>query len=112
MTQKLANMDNTQLSKYTISFGLALAMAAVVDALLVVAKEKIPAVLSILQKMTGHHWISHVSIVLGLFATCGWLLAQGKLPKLMTPDRLSGILVAGVVVGSLLIAGFYLMAGD
>ena len=43
------NMENTRISKYTISFGLSLALASVMNALLVVAKEKIPTVMAGLQ---------------------------------------------------------------
>jgi hypothetical protein len=106
-------MENTPVSKYTISFGLALALASVVNGLLVVAKEKIPAVLSGMQKLTGHHWVTHSVIVLGLFAFLGWLFAQfnGGLGIRLTVNRLIRIFVAGVTMGGLIIVGFYLV-GD
>ena len=72
------NMANTGLSKYTISFGLSLALASVVNGLLVVAKEKLPLVLSGMERLTGHHWVSHCVIILGLFGFCGWLFAQAN----------------------------------
>ena len=106
-------MENTRVSKYTISFGLALALASVVNGLLVVAKEKIPAVLSGMQKLTGHHWVTHSLFVLGLFACFGWLLAQfnGGQGIRLTVNRLVSTLVAGVTTGGLIIVGFYLL-GD
>jgi len=106
-------MENTSLSKYTISFGLSLALASVVNGLLVVAKEKIPAVLAGMQKFTGHHWVTHSVIILGLFAGCGWLFAQanGGQGIKLTANRLIATLVAGVVTGGLIISGFYLI-GD
>ena len=102
-------MENTGVSKYTISFGLALALASVVNGLLVIAKEKIPAVQTGMQKLTGHHWITHSVIIIGLFAVFGWLFAQanGGQGIKMSASRLIGILVAGVVTGGLLILGFY-----
>ena len=106
-------MENTGVSKYTISFGLAVAVASLANGLLVVAKEKIPAVLAGMQKLTGHHWVSHGVIILGLFAVLGWLFAQangGEGIKL-TANRLIVALVAGVATGGLIIAGFYLI-GD
>jgi hypothetical protein len=102
-------MENTSLSKYTISFGLSLALASVANGLLVIAKEKIPAVLAGMQKLTGHHWISHCVIILGLFLFFGWLFARvhvGQGVKI-TVNRLIAILVSGVATGSLLILGFY-----
>ena len=106
-------MEYTGVSKHTVSFGLALALASVANGLLVVAKEKIPAVLDGMQKLTGHHWVSHSVIVLGLFAGFGWLFAQanhGQGIKL-SANRLIGTVMAGVATGSLIILGFYLI-GD
>ncbi len=101
-------MEQTSLSKYTVSFGLSLALASVVNALLVAAKEKIPAVMAGMQRLTGHHWISHSAIVLAVFAVCGWMFAQGQGVR-MTANRLIVTLVAGVSAGGLIILGFYLM---
>jgi len=106
-------MENTGLSKYTISFGLSLALASVANGVLVAAKEKIPAVMAGMQKLTGHHWVSHSAIILGLFAVCGWLFARtnGGQGIKMSANRLIGTLVAGVAMGGLIIVGFYLI-GD
>ena len=106
-------MGNTGLSKYTISFGLALALASVSNALLVVAKETIPSVMARLQSMTGHHWISHSVVILVLFGAFGWILAQpnGGRGFEITVPRLIGLLVSGVVLSALIIMGFYLTVG-
>jgi hypothetical protein len=103
------NLETTAVSKYTHSFGLSLALASVVNGLLVVAKEKSPAVLAGMQRLTGHHWISHCAIVLGLFFLFGWLfsLANGGRRIKITVNRLIGVVVSGVAAGSLLILGFY-----
>jgi len=106
-------MENNSLSKHTISFGLALALASVINGLLVVAKEKSPAVLAGMQKLTGHHWISHSAIVLGLFFLCGGLIARlnGGQGIKMTVNRFLALLVSGVMLGGAVIVGFYLL-GD
>ena len=106
-------METTGTSRYTISFRLSLALASVANGLLVVAKEKIPAVMAGMQRLTGHHWVSHSVIVLGLFAALGWLFAQmnGGQGVRLTVNRLIVALVSGVVIGSLVIFGFYLV-GD
>jgi uncharacterized membrane protein len=106
-------MENTGPSKYTVSFGLALAIASVVNALLVVAKEKSPAVMAGLQKLTGHHWVSHSAIVLILFAVLGWIFskANGGRGIQITVNGLIRALVSGVAIGGLIILGFYLV-GD
>ncbi len=106
-------MDNTGVSKYTISFGLSLALASVANGLLVIAKEKVPAVMAGMQKLTGHHWVSHGALILALFALFGWVFAQthGGQGIKLTGNRLIGALVSGVVAGGLIIFGFYLI-GD
>ena len=106
-------MENTNASKYINSFGLSLAFASVVNGLLVIAKEKIPAVMSGMKAATGHHWITHSVVIVGLFVVCGWLLtlSNGGQGVKMSSSRLVGTLISGVVAGGLIIAGFYLI-GD
>jgi hypothetical protein len=106
-------MENTGLSKCTVSFGLSLALASVANGVLVAAKEKIPAVMAGMQALTGHHWVSHGAIVLGLFAVCGWLFARanGGQGFKMSVNGLIGVVASGVVAGGLIIMGFYLI-GD
>ena len=107
------NMETASVSKYTISFGLSAALASVVNALLVVAKEKSPAVQAGMQRLTGHHWVTHSAIILILFGFFGWLFARanGGQGLKMSVNRLIGMIVAGVVTGGLIIVGFYLI-GD
>ena len=105
-------MEHNTVSKYTTSFGLALALCSVINALLVVAKEKSPAVTAMMQGITGNHWVTHSAIVIVLFVIFGWLFAlanRGQGLKL-AGNRLIGIIVAGVVAGGLIITGFYLFA--
>ena len=105
-------MDNTVVLKHTISFGLSLAVCAVLNALLVIAKEERKGVVDGMQKITGHQWITHVAIVLILFGLFGWLFGgmnNGQGPK-MAVNRLTMTILAGVVAGVVTIVGFYLIA--
>ena len=105
-------MENTSLSKHTISFGLSLALCAILNALLVIAKEKCQAVSDWMQKITGHHWITHVAIMLFLFFILGWGFAKtndGQGPRIPV-NRLTGIVVSGVVAGVLMVLAFYMLA--
>lgn len=105
-------MENPTLSKYSISFGLALAVTSVVNALLVMAKEKSPAVLAAMKNLTGHHWITHSAVVVVLFFVLGWLFAtfNGGQGVKLTANNLLRAIVGGVALGGLLIVGFYLFA--
>ena len=105
-------MENNAVTKHTASFGLSLALCAVLNALLVIAKERSQGVANWMQKMTGHHWITHVAMILVLFALFGWCFARtngGQGPK-MPVHRLTGIVFSGVVAGVLIVLGFYLIA--
>ena len=106
-------MENPGLSKSTVSFGLSLALASVVNGLLVIAKESSPAVQAGMQKLSGHHWITHSVLILALFAGGGWLFAQfnGGRGVTISPNWLIRTLLSGVALGALLILGFYLI-GD
>lgn len=108
-----STMQDSALSKYTISFGWSLAICAVLNAVLVVAKEKSKSMTEWMQKMTGHHWITHVAIVLIAFFALGFGIAQVNRAreKEASAERLAKIVLAGVVVGVLIIVGFYLIAG-
>ena len=105
-------MENNPVSKYTVSFGLALALSSVINALLVIAKEKSPTIRAGMQRITGSHWLTHVDIVLILFVSFGWLLASAKSGRGVTlpVNRLIKTMVAGVVTAGLIIVGFYLIA--
>lgn len=107
------NTENPGVSKYTISFGVALALASVVNGLLVIAKEKIPAVMAGMQKLTGHHWLTHCIIVLGIFVVSGWILAlpNGGQGMRMNAGNLIRALLAGVATGGVIILGFYGLGG-
>ncbi len=105
-------MENRNVSKYTTSFGLALALCSVINALLVVMKEKSQTVVSVMQRITGHQWVTHSAFVIVLFALSGWSFAQANRGQgfILTTNRLIQIVVAGVVAGGLIIIGFYLIA--
>ncbi len=92
-------MESTGISKYTISFGISLAITSVINALLVVLKEKNQGVMNGMKQMTGHHWITHSAFTVVLFIALGLALA-----------KLNG--ARGVqMTGGRLILGFYLI-GD
>lgn len=95
------------LSKQAVSFGLSLSVCSLVNAFLVIAKEKSPAVQSAMQKLTGHHWVTHSAIVLILFIVLGFVFNRINFPI----NRLIQTIVAAVLISSLLIVGFYLTEG-
>lgn len=107
------NSENRGISKYARSFGLSLALASVVNGLLVIAKEKSPAVQFGMQRLTGNHWVTHGVVVIGIYAGCGWLFAlpNGGQGIKLTANGLIATVVSGVAAGALIILAFYLI-GD
>src|ERR1019366_7180750 len=101
--------NNDPVSKYTASFGVSLAIASVISALLVILKEKSPAVMTWMKKATGHHWATHSLIAIILFIALGLILARANGGKgiQMTATRLVSVFVGGVVTSLVLISGFY-----
>jgi hypothetical protein len=100
------------LSKYSVSFGVSLAITSILSALLVVVKElNENSVLAWMKGLTSHHWITHGLLMVIAFFVIGWGLAKlnkGEGLK-MTPSRLVCVIASGVVIGGLIISGFYLV---
>jgi len=102
------------IGKYTVSFGLSLAVMSVLNGLLVIVKETHEdSVLALMKRLTPHHWITHGIFVIVVFVVLGWLFSRpngGRGIQIPVP-RLIALLVGAVVVGGALIAGFYLIEG-
>ena len=103
-------MDNTTLSKNSVAYGLALAVTCVINALIVVVKEKSDGVMAGMKSITGHHWTTHAVMVVLVFAVLGWIfgLANGGEGKATTVGSLIRTIVGGVLLAGLIIVGFYL----
>jgi len=101
------------ISKYTVAFGASLAITSILSALLVVVKElNENSVLAWMKGLTSHHWITHGLFMVIAFFAIGWGLAKlnnGDGLR-MTPDRLVWVITSGVVIGGLIISGFYLVS--
>jgi len=105
-------MENSTVSKSSISFGLSLAVAAIVNAILTAVKEKSPAVMDGMKKLTGHHWITHTVTVLAVFVAFALVFGRmnGGQGMKVTIGGLLRTIVGGVVLAGLIIVGFYLFA--
>ncbi len=105
------NPETSGLSKSARAFGVALALASVVNALLVIAKESNKgknSVMDWMKNLTGHHWITHAVVILGIFLISGWIFSRLNLR--FTAGKLIAALVSGVAVAGAIILGFYLIA--
>lgn len=105
-------MENPTLSKRTVAFGLAVGIACVVNAIIVVIKEKSGAVMSAMKSVLGHHWTTHAALIVLLFFILGLALTAlrgGRGPEI-SGNRLIGAMVSCVALAGLIIVGFYLFA--
>ncbi len=106
-------MTNAKLSKSTLAFGFSLAVTSLLNALLVVAKELSPSLMIGMKRLTGQHWVTHSLAAVVVFGILGWVFsrANGGRGLSLSVNRLIMALAGGVIIGSLIIAGFYLMGG-
>jgi hypothetical protein len=106
-------MRDNGLGKYTVSYGMSLAITSLLSALLVVLKELNEPLLNWMKHVTIHHWVTHGIFDLIVFVLLGCLLTQlngGAGLKISTKNFITA-LVGGVVLGSLIVSGFYLIVG-
>ncbi len=103
-------MENTGISKPTAAYGYSLAIVSVINAVLVVLKEKNKSVMDGMTRLTGHHWLTHSAISILLFVVLGAVFARtlGGSGKETSAKRLINVLLSGIVLGGLIIVGFYL----
>ena len=108
-----SSTQNNAISRYTYSFGISLAICSIINALLVVAKEKSRAVQNTMQKATGNHWITHVAVVVILFIALGFLAAPraDRQRAAMPINRLIKIILAGICSAGVIIVAFYFIEG-
>ena len=104
-------MNNTSISQRTSGFGWSLAICSVANAVLVIVKEKSPTVMSLMKKIGGHQWTGHVAVIVVLFFLMGWVLTKSSGDgSEASAKKLTGIVIAGTIMGALVIIGFYLFA--
>ncbi len=96
---------------YAASFGLSLALTSLFNAVLVVAKElNESTLLAWMKSATGHHWVTQGVLDLALFVVLGFLLAGVAQRLRHRPGTILALIAGGMVIGALVIAGFYLSA--
>jgi lipoprotein signal peptidase len=104
-------MEDTEIGKYTRSFGLSFAITSVLSALLVILKEtNEESVLAWMKAATGHHWVTHGLINLILFVVLGWAFSifNARQGVKISVNALIGCIVGAVLISGVLIAGFYI----
>jgi hypothetical protein len=96
-------------SSCAISYGIALAIACLFNAVLVVLKEKSPATLAWMKQATGHHWATHTLFTLAIFFGLGFILSKTNQGRGPSADfkSVAGLILKSVIVGALIIFVYY-----
>jgi uncharacterized membrane protein len=105
-------MENSEIGKYTKSFGLSFAITSIVSALLVILKESSEeGVLALMKAITGHHWITQGLFNLILFVVLGWALSKANKGQgvKISANGLVSCIAGAVIISGILISGFYLL---
>src|SRR5271157_5683077 len=72
-------MENSPMDKYVAGFGMSLAVTSVLNAIILIIKEKNDAVMSAMKAALGHHWTTHGAIVIIVFFVLGFIFSAMRL---------------------------------
>ena len=100
-------LENQAWDKFSVGFGLSFLIASIFNGLLIIAKESYDPLKSWMKSLSGHHWITHGIFVIILFIILGYFFSGAGLDKKIDADRTSGLVIAGTVLGGLIVVGFF-----
>ena len=99
--------ENQALDKLSVGFGVSFLIASIFNGLLIVAKENYAPLKDWMKSLFGHHWTTHGIFVIVLFIVLGYIFSKADLDKKIDADKTSGLVIAGTVLGGLIIVGFF-----
>jgi hypothetical protein len=99
--------ENQALDKLSVGFGISFVIASIFNGLLIVAKENYAPLKDWMKSLSGHHWTTHGIFVIVLFILLGFILSKTDLNRKIDAYKTSWMVIAGTVLGGLIIVGFY-----
>lgn len=102
-------MATERISKYVSGFGLSFLVTSIASALLVIIKEENEAVMAWMKAFSGHHWMTQGILIISLFTILGFVFSRIPLEKNNIEEKLTIMILSGVLVGAFLITGFFLL---
>ncbi len=84
---------DTNLNKYTISFGISATITIILNTILMILKEKIPNFHNFLVTLSGHHWISHGIVDIVIFILLGFIISKRVITK-----KISILLILSTII--------------
>ena len=101
-------MENTPLEKYTAGFGLSLIVTSLLNALILIIKEKNDTVMSAMKSALGHHWTTHGAIVIIVFFVLGFIFSGMQIETKIDSRKMLTYIIWAVIISGVIIAGFFL----
>ena len=112
--------ETVSMDKINFGFGISLAIIAIVNGLITVGKELVPAVKDISTSVgsligISHHWVGHGIIILLLFVILGFVFSQATISDYFIEKfafdqfRLLILIVICVIIGIGLIGGYFFL---
>jgi hypothetical protein len=101
-------MENSPMDKYAAGFGMSVAVTSVLNAIILLIKEKNDAVMGAMKAALGHHWTTHGAIVIIVFLVLGFIFSAMKLETKFDSHRMLKYIIWGVIIGGVITAGFFL----
>jgi hypothetical protein len=94
--------------KYTIGFGLSLAITSIITSILVIIKELYEPLMNAMKSL-GHHWVIHGIFTLLLFIILGFILSKDSIAKKYDAIKTGKLVLISTLLGSLMILVFFLI---
>jgi uncharacterized membrane protein YdcZ (DUF606 family) len=99
--------ENQALDRFSVGFGVSYLIASILNGMLVVGKDSYAPLKSWMKSLTGHHWISHGIFIIVVFIVLGYIFSKTDLNKKIDADKTVGLVIAGTLLGGLIIVGFF-----
>ncbi len=100
--------SNDHVSQNAAGYGVAAAIAIILNTLLTWAKESYPPLLAAMKSL-GHHWAIHGTIIVLTFFILGYLLSKRPFARRMSGLSLAGLVSIATVLGGIGLVGFFLL---
>ena len=108
----IASINSTQkLDPVSAAFALSASVTFIFNTLLAWVKDSVPALNSFMASLTGHHWTTHSLFDLIVFIGLGFVFLKTGTAERMDGMTLVRVVVGSAVLGGLGLLGWFLFAG-
>jgi len=96
------------MNRYSAGFGLSLVVTNLLSAVILLFKELNANVMSAMKAALGHHWTTHVVILLVVFVVLGFIFSGMKLGTKWDSQKMMKYIIWSVIISGVITAGFFL----